>query len=470
MQTIRRRLSGLIVGCSIAAILLITLFVNVTINSKFNKYVLDTQNKRNDRIVSYFQELYKNEGKWTKDSGIELMHEAYMGNYCLTLLDNNQRTIWGMNPEDIKSNLNLKTMKTEDKGVYNSKRFEIKVSGKIVGYVDIGQYSSVMLSEDDANFKSSINRSIIISGLLTLIVIIIISLYFSKQFSIPIREVANMSVNLSKGNFDIKSSSKSNIEELEDLRKSINILAEKLKYQDMLRKRLVSDISHELRTPLNILQNNLEAMIDGIFPASAERLNYLNEEVVRFARLLNNLNALKEFESESVQLNLENIELDKMIQAICHDFYIALKNKNIKLNYYEDSGQEYVIRGDRDKLKQVFINLISNAVKFTEKQGEIYVSLNGTEEQVIVEIKDNGIGISKGDLPYIFERLYRGDKSRHEIEGSGLGLTIVKNILQLHAASIDVESKEGEGTTFKVYFSKNKQISNWRNQANERAI
>lgn len=458
MQTIRRRLSGLIVGCSIAAILLITLFVNVTINSKFNKYVLDTQNKRNDRIVSYFQELYKNEGKWTKDSGIELMHEAYMGNYCLTLLDNNQRPIWGMNPDDIKSNLNLKTMKTEDKGVYNSKRFEIKVSGKIVGYVDIGQYSSVMLSEDDVNFKSSINGSIIISGLLTLIVIIIISLYFSKQFSIPIREVANMSVNLSKGNFDIKSSSKSNIEELEDLRKSINILAEKLKYQDMLRKRLVSDISHELRTPLNILQNNLEAMIDGIFPASAERLNYLNEEVVRFARLLNNLNALKEFESDSVQLNFENIELDKMVQAICRDFYISAKNKNIKINYYAHPRQKYIVRGDRDKLKQVFINLISNAVKFTEKQGKIHVNLNGTEGQVIVEINDNGIGIKKDDLPYIFERLYRGDKSRHEIEGSGLGLTIVKNILQLHAASIDVESKEGEGTTFKVYFSKNKQI------------
>jgi signal transduction histidine kinase len=211
-------------------------------------------------------------------------------------------------------------------------------------------------------------------------------------------------------------------------------------------------------------------MIDGIFPASPERLNYLNEEVVRFARLLNNLNALKEFESESVELNFENIELDKMVQAICRDFYISAKNKNIKIDFYARSRQGYVVREDRDKLKQVFINLISNAVKFTEKQGEIHVSLMGSEEQVIVKIKDNGIGIKKEDLPYIFERLYRGDKSRHEIAGSGLGLTIVKNILQFHSANINVESKEGEGTTFKVYFIKNKQISNWRKQTNERAI
>ena len=135
----------------------------------------------------------------------------------------------------------------------------------VVGFVDIGQYSSVLLSEEDVNFKDAINKSIVVSGVITLIIISFLSLYFSKQFSTPIREVAKMSVSLSQGNFDAKSDVKSNIEELEDLRKSVNILAEKLKYQDALRKRLVSDITHEIRTPLNVLQNNLEAMIDGVF-------------------------------------------------------------------------------------------------------------------------------------------------------------------------------------------------------------
>lgn len=454
MQTIRRRLSILFFTCSIAAILLITLFVNLTINNKFNQYMIDIQNKRYERIVSYFEEVYKKQGKWTEYSGQELMHEAYMGNYCLTLMDSNKKTIWGMDPNEIKNNLHLDTMITKDNGVYNARTFEIKSDGKIVGYVEIGQYSSVLLSEEDVNFKASINKSIIASGILTLVIIVTISLYFSKQFSIPIKEVANMSVSLSKGNFNAKSSTESNIEELENLRKSVNILAKKLKHQDNLRKRLVSDISHEIRTPLNVLQNNLEAMIDGVFPVTADRLNYLNQEVVRFGRLLNNLNVLKEFESESIKLNFETVFLDELLEDISKDFYVVGENKKINLSYNLESGEKYIITGDKDKLRQVFINLLSNAIKFTEENGKIDLKLYSTDKKYIVEVKDSGIGIKREDQPFIFERLYRGDKSRHQIEGSGIGLTIVKNILQLHYATIDVKSEEGKGSIFIVSFEK----------------
>ena len=187
--------------------------------------------------------------------------------------------------------------------------------------------------EEDLTFKDSINKSIVASGVLTLIIIGSFSLFFSKQFSTPIREVAKMSVSLSQGNFDAKSNIKSNIEELEDLRKSINILAEKLNYQDTLRKRLVTDITHEIRTPLNVLQNNLEAMIDGVFPVTKEGLNYLNEEVIRFGKLINDLNLLKEFESESIKLNYETIYVDDLITEICRDFFMAAENKNINIEF-----------------------------------------------------------------------------------------------------------------------------------------
>jgi signal transduction histidine kinase len=418
----------------------------------------DTQSKRYQRIVSYFEEIYKREGKWSSDSGTELMHEAYMGNYCLTLYDSDRRVVWGMDPTDLKNRLHLNAMMAKGSGVYNTQRFEIKSGDKIAGYVDIGQYSSLLMSEDDINFKSSVNKSIIASGILTLAVIIVLSLYFSKGFSTPIREVAELSVNLSRGKFNTKSNTGSNIEEIEKLRRSINILAEKLKTQDTLRKRLVSDISHEIRTPLNVLQNNLEAMVDGVLPVTKERMSSLNEEVIRFGRLLNNLNALKEFESESATLEFEYISLDELIKDIYNDFYLDAENKNIRMCFNIDTDSDYHMNGDKDKLKQVFINIISNAVKFTEKNGEVRIDLRSNSENITVEIKDNGIGISKEDLPFIFERLYRGDKSRGQTEGSGIGLTIVKNILQLHNASIDVESKEGEGTAFKVTFIKSGNI------------
>lgn len=454
MQTIRKRVSILFVICSISSILLITLFVNITIKNKFNQYMEDIQNKRYERIVSYFEEIYKTEGSWTKNSGIELVHEAYMNNYCITLFDSNENFIWGMNPNDIINNAYLNTMIIEPYGNFISKRFEINNNGYVVGYVDIGQYNPILLTEEDVNFQKSINESIILSGAVTLIIVIGISLYFSKQFSKPIREVANMSVNLSKGNFDIKPAAASNIIELEHLRKSVNVLSEKLNHQDTLRRALVADISHEIRSPLNVLQNNLEAMIDGFFPVTTEKLNYLNEEVIRFSRLLNNLDALKEFESESIKLNFETIELDELLYEIYKDFNISAGNKDIKLNYHVNGDEEFSIIGDGDKLKQVFINLISNAIKFTEAGGKVDINLFSNTKNIMVEVKDNGIGIRKEDLPFIFERLYRGDKSRHQSEGNGIGLTIVKNILQLHYANIDVESEEGEGTAFKVSFNK----------------
>ena len=455
MQSIRRRLGIIIIFCSIIAVVLSALFVNFALNSTFNKYMANTQNQRNNRIVDYFQQIYKRDKKWTANSGEEMMHEAYMSNYCLTLLDANKNVVWGMDPNDIRERTHIVMQKVGDNnGVYTSNSFEIKSEGKVVGYVEIGQYSPILLTQQDINFKISINRSIVISVLITIIIAVIISIIISKQFSAPIKAVSDTSVKLSNGNYDSTANIKSNIKELNDLTKSINTLGKRLKDQDQLRRRLVSDISHEIRTPLNILQNNLEAMIDGIFPVNEERLNYLNEEVIRFGKLLNNLNILKEFEEEKLNLNMTPIFLDELVSSVSKDFTINFKNKNINFHLNIEKDKDFKIVGDEDKLKQVFINLLSNAIKFTQAGGDVWINLDANKDKVIARVKDNGMGIKKEDLPYIFERLYRGDKSRHEIEGSGIGLTIVKRILTLHSATINVESVTGIGTSFTLYFNK----------------
>lgn len=453
MWSIKRKLSIILLVCCILATVLTAVFVNMTINKKFNKYMVDIQNKRNDRIVQYFEEVYKRDREWSKESGIEMEHEAYMSNYCITLLDANKRLVWTMNPDDIKEKDHLKMLDSnKNKGVYNTTTFPIKYNGNIVGYVGIGQYSSVLLSSEDINFKLSINQGIVASIILTLIIVIFISLYFSKQFSVPIREVSNISLKLSNGDYNPRAEVKTDILEIENLRSSINTLGEKLKHQDLLRKRLISDISHEIRTPLNILQNNLEAMIDGIFPTTTEQLIALNDEVIRFGKLLNNLNTLKEFETETILISNNKVSLDKIIPLVCDDFSIALNEKNIELIYNIKPNEDYMIIGDIDKLKQVFINLLSNATKFTSYGGKIWVNLTKDKHDIVVSIRDNGVGISKEDLPFIFERLYRGDKSRNKVEGSGIGLTIVKNILNLHSASIDVKSELNKGSTFTIRF------------------
>lgn len=452
MYSIRRKLSIILLVCSVLATVLTALFVNLTINNKFDQYMVDIQNKRNERIVQYFQEIYKRDKQWTKESGREMEHEAFMSNYCLTLLDANKKLVWTMDPNDIREKNHLTMINDKEKGVYNTINLPIRYNGNIVGYVGIGQYSSVLLSSEDINFKLSINKGIAASIIFTLIIVIFTSLYFSKQFSVPIREVSDISVNLSHGDYNTRSNAKTDILELENLKDSINALGEKLKQQDLLRRRLVSDISHEIRTPLNILQNNLEAMIDGIFPVNTEQLTALNDEVIRFGKLLNNLNVLKESEAEGILLNKEKVSIDELIASVCDDFTIVSKEKNIELTYNLKHNEDYIILGDRDKLKQVFINILSNAVKFTNDDGKIWVNLTKNKNEIIVSIRDTGIGISKEDLPFIFERLYRGDKSRNKIDGSGIGLTIVKNILTFHSASINVESEVNKGSTFTIHF------------------
>lgn len=452
MQSIRKRIGILLVSCSLAAIVLTMMIVNFTINDIFEDYMSDVQNNRYERIVSYLEEAYITDGEWKENSGIELMHEAYMSNYNLTLYDENDRVVWGMNPMDIRNKIHLEDMKVQEEGIYTTEKFELKNNGKIVGYVEVGQYEPLLMTEEDVLFKSSINKSIALSGLISIFIVTLASIYFSKQFSAPIKEVSNMSVKLSEGDFKEKSNIKTDIKEIESLRNSINILAEKLNNQDMLRRRLISDINHEIRTPLHVLQNNFEAMIDGVFPITSERLSRLNDEIIRFGRLLDNLEKIKEFESESLKLNFKSINLYNMLEKLNNDFLFEAEAKNItlKLSKNEDN---YFIMGDSDKLKQVFINLFNNAVKFTDNSGEISINIYKDNNKIFVTIKDNGTGIKKEDLPFIFERLYRGDKSRHETEGNGIGLTIVKDILDLHSASVEVESEEGKGTLFKIIFN-----------------
>lgn len=453
MQSIRKRLSIILIACTIAAVVLSAVFVNIAMNSTFNKYMLDVQNQKYTNIVKYFEQIYKKEGKWTSTSGREIMHEAYMSNYCLTLLDANKKQVWGMDPSFIKNTSHFMMWPGQQKGVYTLKTFAINQDSKTVGYVTIGQYNPVLLTEQDINFKNSINISILLSSLITILIAVAVSLAVSKQFSGPIKKVSDTSLELSKGNYEARSNEKSNIAELNALIESINTHGEKLKHQDTLRKRLVSDISHEIRTPLNVLQNNLEAMIDGVLPITSDRLNDLNNEVIRFGKLLNNLDALKQFETDDMKLNIDTVHLDSLVKDVCGEFDTISKEKGVHISFQFEPGR-FEIQGDEDKLKQVFINLMSNAVKFSKPGGSIWVTLKENQGRVTVQIKDNGIGIKKEDLPYIFERLYRGDKSRLLTSGSGIGLTIVKKILNLHGASIDVKSEENKGTEVSVYFNK----------------
>ncbi|SHE85674.1 sensor histidine kinase [Alkalibacter saccharofermentans] len=453
MQTFRKSLGIMFFVCAFISVLLVGLFVNFTVGNKFDKYVENIQEERRHQIINSLEAEYAIEGGWNENSGLNTLHDAYMGNYCLTLFDENKNIIWGMDPYDLRNRLHLGTMPIEDSGVYTTQSYNLEHNGEVVGFIEIGQYSALLLTGSDIEFKNAVNNSIFVGGGITMLATFMLGLYISKHFSEPVKKAANQSIALSKGEYGGVLSSRSRIVEIEMLRNSVNTLAERLEKQDGLRKRLISDISHEIRNPLNILQNNLEAMMDGIIPIDDESLNMINDEVIRFGKLLENLNALNDLEDQNAEFIFEETNLQEILKEVCMKFEITAKSKNVELEFISDQEENSWVSADKSKLKQVFINLISNAVKYNVDGGRVEVLLTTKDGKPAVAVKDTGVGISKEDVPYIFERLYRDDKSRNMVEGNGLGLSIAKKILEYHNASIAVKSSLGIGSVFEVVFN-----------------
>jgi signal transduction histidine kinase len=237
--------------------------------------------------------------------------------------------------------------------------------------------------------------------------------------------------------------------EIEELAQATVELSRALAEQDKLRKRLTSDVAHELRTPLATLQSHLEAMIDGIWEPTPERLSYCYDELIRLTRLISDLNELSVIENDRVQLNISDVNLTKLLNDMVENFQPLFSEKNITFTSYLQENIQ--VTGDKDRLKQIFVNILSNAFKYTQEQGSVNVELAAEKDRVIVTVRDTGVGIPGQDLPHIFERFYRGDLSRNrQSGGAGIGLTIAKALIEAHDGSLEIESEHTVGTIVKI--------------------
>ena len=218
--------------------------------------------------------------------------------------------------------------------------------------------------------------------------------------------------------------------------------------QEKLRRRLTADVAHELRTPLATLQSHMEAMIDGVWEPDTARLTSCHEEIMRISRMVGDLEKLSKYESENLILHREAFDLSELVQHIIKNFETEFMSKHVSLDF---KGEVSPVFADSDKISQVIVNLLSNALKYSPAGKTVQIIVAHDKNWTVLKIKDTGIGISSEDLPHIFERFYRADKSRNrESGGSGVGLAIVKAIVDAHGGKISVSSVMNEGTEFTV--------------------
>ena len=238
-------------------------------------------------------------------------------------------------------------------------------------------------------------------------------------------------------------------DEIGNLVSSFNQTLERLEALFTSQQRLLADVSHELRTPLTVIKGNADLM-RRMKSLDEESLTSIDQEAGRLTRLVGGLLLLAQAESGKLALNMKRVELDLLITEVFQEMSILAGNKvHLRLN---EIDQAYV-NGDRDRLKQVFINLVANAIQYTPPGGEVFLSLQTVGGQARVICRDTGPGIPAEDLPHIFERFYRAEKSRtrRETTGFGLGLSIANWIVERHGGRIELNSQEGKGTTFAIW-------------------
>ena len=226
-----------------------------------------------------------------------------------------------------------------------------------------------------------------------------------------------------------------------------------LKQTDKVRRDFVANVSHELRTPLSILRGYIETLLDN--PQTSDKelsriLRVMERHSKRLGLLVDDLLTLAHLESRSAGLQFSDVQLAELFQSVIRDWEKKLAEKQLKV-VVDLSPDARTIRADETRLHEVLYNLLDNALKYSRENGEIRFRAAQHGPEIVLSVTDNGIGITKGDLPRIFERFYRADKARsRELGGTGLGLAIVKHIAQLHGGRVEAESELGKGTTIRV--------------------
>jgi len=238
-------------------------------------------------------------------------------------------------------------------------------------------------------------------------------------------------------------------DEIGSLVRTFNQTLERLEALFTSQQRLLADVSHELRTPLTVIKGNVDLM-RRMKSLDEESLMSIDQEAGRLTRLVGGLLLLAQAESGKLALSMKQVELDLLLTEVFQEMSI-LAGSRVRVHLNE-IDQVYVT-GDRDRLKQVFINLVANAIQYTPQGGEVFLSLERIGEQARIICRDTGPGIPAEDLPHIFERFYRAEKSRTRgrTTGFGLGLSIANWIVERHGGRIEVDSKEGRGTTFAIW-------------------
>ena len=305
------------------------------------------------------------------------------------------------------------------------------------------------------SFRDAMWEAITFAGIAATAAAIAVSLFISRQVVAPIRDMMRASKYIADGHYDQRvqvpgDPARDELDELAQLALSFNQMAEKLSRTESMRLQLIGDVAHELRTPLTTIKGYMEGLIDGVLPDELEIYQQVLHEADRLQRLVYDLQELSRVEAGAYEMHLQVINVQDLIEDAASRLRRQYEDKGVELssNVPEDLPQ---VRVDKYRIDQVMINLLGNALQYTPSGGKVNISAAQQNGEILISIRDTGMGISSEHLPMLFTRFYRVDKSRSRAGGgSGIGLTISKFFVEAHGGRIWAESDGiDKGSTFK---------------------
>ena len=442
MRSITFKLVLAFITVSMASTLLVVFFTRWRSNEEFRSFLID-QNRPS--IVVAYSNYYQQHGSWNGISNAKLIPQQQpqpqpqpqFDQGPFTVVDNttDQVVLAGqgyqtgmvISPSNISSGI------------------PIQANNKVVGILLINR-PVYRIGSPGSTFLDRFNLQILLSGLTAIAVALLLSIILSRTITRPIRELTSATRFVAEGNLGQQVPVRSR-DELGQLATSFNTMSADLARSLNLRRQMTADIAHELRTPVSIILGHAEAVHDGVLPASAETFEIIREESERLEHLVEDLRTLSMADAGELKLVTRPCSPQKLLHDVQKIYNHQAKQKKITLstNAAADLPE---IEVDPQRMKEVFSNIVDNALRYTSENGHIVLSAEVVEDAIEMKIKDSGPGVAKDELDKIFERFYRTETSRTRDQGgSGLGFAIAKSIVERHNGRIWAESQPGHGLT-----------------------
>ena len=426
---LRTRLAIALVGIAVLAVGLATLLANRGLDPLVSDAARSRLQRSAEHMADVVGSVYRDEEGWTPNARTTIFHLAALDGLKVTVEPADGRRFGPADPgADVASS-------------------NVVVDGRRIGEVIVAQRGPGLLTPEEEHLQHSLDRLHLLAAVVSVAAALVVAFVLANTLSGPLRRIRTTAQQIERGDLTARVEPAGDVE-MRAVGQALNRLAETLEHEEEIRRSSVADLAHELRTPVSALLSRIEAGQDGVLADEAANLAAMHAETLRLARLLDDLARLADAERPGLLLEKRPVELAELARREAESWEPLFATKGVE---FFSLLEPVAVDGDADRLGQVVSNLLSNALRYTEREGRVGLRVRREQGSAVLEVADTGVGIAPEDLKHVFTRFWRGEKSRSRATGgAGIGLAIVHELVRAHDGRIDVESRPGKGSTFRV--------------------